>query len=275
MINTQDLLGSLLQAGATRSGETRVRHAMSEEGLGGANDILGQLLGGAGSGGSILGNLGLGGLGGKAQEMLGGATRSVKQGNPLAIGGLAALAGAFLGGGSGAMKGALGGGALALLGSLAYSVMTKDQNPQGAAPAAGDLPLGLREPEDSREEKILQDRADVLLLAIVNAMKADGVVDGEELSRLSQRLNEVGADQEARDYILDQLRRPIDLDGLIRAVPDKDTGVQAYAASLLAIEVDTDAEKTYLRALARGLGLTSDMVAEIHRRLGVTATVAV
>ena len=62
MINTQDLLGSLLQAGATRSGETRVRHAMSEEGLGGANDILGQLLGGAGSGGSILGNLGLSGF---------------------------------------------------------------------------------------------------------------------------------------------------------------------------------------------------------------------
>jgi uncharacterized membrane protein YebE (DUF533 family) len=50
----------------------------------------------------------------------------VQQNNPLAIGGLGALAGAMLGGG----KGAVGGGLMAVLGSLAYSALQRANQQQ-------------------------------------------------------------------------------------------------------------------------------------------------
>ena len=47
--------------------------------------------------------------------------------------------------------------------------------------------------------------------------------------------------------------------------------VQVYAASLLAIEVDTAAERAYLRDLAARLGLDASAVARVHQALGVAA----
>ena len=42
----------------------------------------------------------------------------------------------------------------------------------------------------------------------------------------------------------------MDLEGLIRRVPSEPLAVQLYAASPLAIGIETDAERQYLRRLA-------------------------
>ena len=60
----------------------------------------------------------------------------------------------------------------------------------------------------------------------------------------------------------------MDLEGLIRRVPSEELAVQLYAASLLAIEVDTEAELQYLRRLAHGLGLEASVVPRVHQCLG-------
>jgi hypothetical protein len=49
-------------------------------------------------------------------------------------------------------------------------------------------------------------------------------------------LREAGANAEALDFILSELKTSMDLDGLIRSVPSEHLPVQLYAASLLAIE---------------------------------------
>lgn len=64
--------------------------------------------------------------------MLGQGTDAVRGNYPLAIGGLGALAGALLGGG----RGAVGGGVLAVLGSLAYSALSKQGGEQGTEAAS-------------------------------------------------------------------------------------------------------------------------------------------
>ena len=48
-----------------------------------------------------------------------------------------------------------------------------------------------------------------------------------------------------------------------------DLAAQVYAASLLAIEVDTDAERAYLARLAQSLALPPAAIAHIHQTLGV------
>jgi uncharacterized membrane protein YebE (DUF533 family) len=170
------------------------------------------------------------------------------------------------------MKGALGGGVLALLGGLA---MTALRNQTGAASGPGQLakeaPLGLREPQDPAEEAELERTAQLVLRAMINAAKADGQIDAGEMQRIVGRLEEGGADDEARDFVLDEMRKPEDLDGLIREGRSPEVAVEVYAASLLAIEVDTPAERDYLRRLAERSNLDAGTVRRVHEALGAPA----
>lgn len=278
MFNARDLLGALMQAGVSQSANDRLGHAMGPQGLGRADspfgEILGQVPGGGGRGqgqrqgqGGGLGDV-LGGLMGKAGGMVGDATAAVKGGNPLAVGGLAALAGALLGGGGDAVKGALGGGLLAVLGGLAMNVL-KNQASAGQGQTLGAAPLGLRAPESAGEEAVLEERALVLIRAMVSAAKADGQIDAAERGRIAGQVKESGAGAEALEFLMAEMQRPQDVVGLVAQVRGPEEAVAVYAASLLAIEVDTAAERDYLARLSRSLGLDADAVGEVHRTLGV------
>jgi uncharacterized membrane protein YebE (DUF533 family) len=106
---------------------------------------------------------------------------------------------------------------------------------------------------------------------MINAAKADGQIDRGEMQRIGGRLEEGGADDEARAFVLDEMQKPEDLDGLLGDVRSREVAVEVYAASLLAIEVDTPAERDYLRRLAGGLGLAPTTVQRVHEALGVSA----
>ena len=121
------------------------------------------------------------------------------------------------------------------------------------------------------EEQELEQRALLIVRAMVNAAKADGQIDGQEIERISAKLGEAGSDQEARAFLAQELQKPIDSDAITRQVSDPQLAVQVYAASLLAIEVDTAAERAYLRDLAARLGLDASAVAHVHQALGVAA----
>lgn len=277
MFDPKVLLDTIMQSGVSSTGTDRMKHALGEKGLGGQGGLLSGLLGGGQQGGGLLAGLfgggsqaaggGLGALADKVKGMLGGSS-SGGSGGQMALGGLGALAGALLGGGGGAVKGAMGGGMMALLGSLAVSAL-KGMNRPLAAEDAHQMPLGLREPQDEREEKELQDNALIILRGMINAAKADGQIDRDEIQRITGKLQEAGADAAARDFVLGELGKPSDLDAILKAVPNREVGAQVYAASLLSIKVDTPAEKDYMRRLAEGLDLGPEAVFNLHQVLGV------
>jgi uncharacterized membrane protein YebE (DUF533 family) len=289
MIDARDLLGRLMQSGMAGSASDRIAHGMGPQGLGQPGNPLGGLLGGllgggggaGGTGGGLGGALGgllgqgggrgggLGGLAGEAEAMLRGPGGK----DALAMGGLASLAGAVLGGRTAGMGGAVGGGLLALLGSLAFSALK--QRDAGAAPMseadlAREAPLGLREPQTPAEEAELQNTALLAIRSMIDAAKADGAIDGGEMGRIMGKLKELGTDDGARDFVMNELQKPLDLDGLVASVKSPEVAVQVYSAALLAIEVDTSAEKEYLQKLAQGLGLDAETVGRVHQALGVT-----
>jgi uncharacterized membrane protein YebE (DUF533 family) len=282
MLDARDLLGRMMQAGMSGSAPDRVSHAMSPRGLGQSGSPLGDLLGGllGGGGGTQAGGGGPSGQGGladlarRAEEMLGAPSGSVRNTlqdkNQLAMGGLAALAGAVLGGRHG-MGGAVGGGLMALLGSLAFSALKGKAAAAQTDPGelAQEAPLGLRQPQTPDEEVELQSTALLALRAMISAAKADGAVDGGEMSRIMGKLHESGTDSEARDFVMSELQKPLDLDALVRDVKSPEVAVQIYGASLLAIEVDTAAEREYLQRLANALGLDGETVERVHASLGL------
>jgi uncharacterized membrane protein YebE (DUF533 family) len=54
-------------------------------------------------------------------------------------------------------------------------------------------------------------------------------------------------------------------------IPNREVAAQVYAASLLAVEVDTAAERQYLEQLAQRTGLHPAVVRHIQETMGAAA----
>jgi uncharacterized membrane protein YebE (DUF533 family) len=105
---------------------------------------------------------------------------------------------------------------------------------------------------------------------MINAAKADGKIDEGEAHRIVGKLQEAGADADGQRYVLELMRRPMEIETLISAAEGHpNLAAELYAASLMAIEVDTPAEQTYLRKLASGLGLTPEVTRRIQEMVGL------
>lgn len=260
MANFTDILGVLLKAGMSPSSTNRAGSALGGgQGQGGLGDLLGglgQMMGGGGQSGARAGAGGLGGV-------LGGLLNSLGN-NRSALGGLGALAGAILGGGKGSTMGAVGGGGLALLASLALSALRQ----AGQQPAQ--TPQALQEAESPAQQQALEHEARIIVQAMINAAKADNRIDEAEVERIIGKLGEDGLTQEEKEAFIAEANKPMDLQGVIASAGgDLQLAAQIYAASLLAIEIDTDAERQYLQQLAQGLGLPAEVIAHIQNSMGL------
>jgi uncharacterized membrane protein YebE (DUF533 family) len=253
MAGFADILGALVQSGMSQSSTKRLTNAFGAGG-GSLSDIVGglaKMVGGAG------GQSQSGGLGGMLGDVLGNLSN-----NKAALGGLGALGGALLGGGKSSAKGAVGGGALAMLASLAFSALKS----AGQAPAQP--PKALLEVQTPEQEKELDEEANLLVKAMINAAKADGAIDQAELQKIIGKFEEDGLSQDDKDFFMVESARPLDISGLIAAAAGRpDLAAQIYAASLLAIEVDTAAEEQYMQKLASGLQLAPATVSYIETTL--------
>ena len=106
--------------------------------------------------------------------------------------------------------------------------------------------------------------------AMINATKADGQIDEDEINRIIGKLKEIGVGVEAEHYLMTQMQQPMETEKLIAAAKGQpELAVQIYGASLLAIEVDTPAEKNYLDQLAAELGLSPQVTGRIQELVGM------
>ena len=257
-----DLLGGLLQKGMSKSTSNRMGNAL---GVGGASnsmtDMIGGLAGmfGGPSASPSPGGGSLGGIGGVVGEVLGGLGQ-----NKAAVSGIGALIGALIGGGQRSALGAIGGGGLAMLASLALSALKK----AGQKPTM--MPSGLVEPQEPKDFQARDEEAKILIKAMICAAKADGKIDEQEAQKILGKLQEDGLTEAEKQWFLKEVQKPLDISELVAFAQGRpEIGAQIYAASLLAIEVDTPAEREYLQTLAQELQLDPEVVNHIHQALGV------
>lgn len=191
----------------------------------------------------------------------------------LAAGGVAGgLAGILMGGKTSKKlaKGALKVGGTAALAGLAYKAYTQWQASQqaGAAseappmkditPAAEGTPF-LPKPAAQRDAMSL-----AILRAMIAAAKADGQIDAEEQRRIFAKLDELALGTEEKAFIIDELRKPLDIDSVVRAATTPELAVEIYAASCLAIDPDDPSEQAYLAMLASRLKLDPGLKAAVE-----------
>jgi uncharacterized membrane protein YebE (DUF533 family) len=194
-----------------------------------------------------------------------GEVTQLARDNPIATGAIAAV---LLGTGAGrALTGtALKLGGLAAVAGLAYKAYQNYQS--GKAPADEGVEI-LPPPADTAFDPKLapqgeDDFALTLVRAMIAAAKADGRIDAEERKHIGDKLKLSGFDGEAEAFLMAEMEKPIDIDGLAASARTDAQKVEIYAASRLAIDPDTRAERGYLDMLAGRLKLPDALVEHVE-----------
>lgn len=267
-MNIGDVLGAIMQSGISRSSNGRLQHALGAGSRGTSGGLTAIFVGTGESGGlgqslsqMLAGSRGLGFMLG---NLLGDAGQAVGGKQNLALYGLGALAGGLLGGRERPMQGAVGGGVMALIGAVAFAALKKSGNSQPV------VPLGLRAPQSTGEKMELEQQTVLVFRAMVNAAKSDGRIDRREKQRILGKLQEMGVDPDSREFVRTEMNQPMNTESIVLATTGRpELAASLYAASLLAIEVSTAAEKEYMGKFAAKLGLDRVVVEHLEKAVGL------
>ncbi|MGE0210198.1 MAG: tellurite resistance TerB family protein [Parvibaculaceae bacterium] len=247
MIDAQKLLDQFLGGGNAGRGDPRQGAARQNGGLGDIAGRLGGLSGGMGglAGGAVAGSL--------AAILLGS-----KGGRKLA-------------------KNAVTMGGMAVLGGIAYKAYRDWQASKGMQSTVPPEPQGMKDvtpaPEGTPFLPAPEKERNALGLALITAMiaaaKADGHIDAAEQQKIFGRIDQAGLGAEEKAFLMDELRKPLDIDAVVKAATSTEVAAEIYAASVLAIDPDDPAEQAYLSMLASRLkldpGLKANIEAEVAR----------
>ncbi|AVP97335.1 DUF533 domain-containing protein [Ahniella affigens] len=113
---------------------------------------------------------------------------------------------------------------------------------------------------DAEQEAVL------LVQTMIAAAHADGRVDASEQQRILARAESSGLDTATCFFLKGALNQPISLDQ-IAAQTRPDQVDEVYAAALLAMDADTEAERAFLRQLGQKLGMDDARRLAIHEAL--------
>ena len=86
---------------------------------------------------------------------------------------------------------------------------------------------------------------------MISAANADGFIDADERANIINKLRSVDLDKEEHEFIVHELLAPKPVEELLSAVKTPEMARQVYTVSLMAIDLDTQTERDYLRDLAR------------------------
>ena len=100
-----------------------------------------------------------------------------------------------------------------------------------------------------------QARAQALVVAMVQAAKADGLIDDDERGRIIGKVDTLGLDDDEIKFVIDEIRAPLDVDKVVKSSTGPEMAMELYTASSVAIDVDHPAERAYLDMLAARLGI--------------------
>jgi hypothetical protein len=139
----------------------------------------------------------------------------------------------------------------------------------GAAPAPPPPPPGTVCAATGSSVADPQQEAVVLIRAMIAAANADGVIDAKERAAILERLKTAALSAEEHQFIVHELLAPQDTDQIVAAVTSPAMAAKVYTVSVLAIDVDTEAERTYLQTLARRLNLDAAATGAIHQQCGL------
>ena len=199
-------------------------------------DALGKKSHGTSSSSGKLKTLGAGAVGGGLLGMLMGSKKSQNIAKKMGVGALKV-------------------GGAAAVGALAYKVYNDWQAKQN--------PQAISETFDQNDNL----HNTLILQAMIAAAKADGHIDSAELARIEQALDNMGADQQVRQLVQQEMNKPLDPAKIARLAKSPQQASEIYLASLIVADEQNFMEKAYLQELAKQLNLAQEVVAQLEQQV--------
>ena len=134
------------------------------------------------------------------------------------------------------------------------------QNRGTPAAASGSVPTLPSASETAGE-------AALMIHAMVAAANADHRLDADERGRIERALVKADLSEATRLFLRRELEHPWSLAQLVESANTPELARDVYLASLMAIDIDQDAESNYLARLGERLGLAADTVVELQSLL--------
>jgi uncharacterized membrane protein YebE (DUF533 family) len=247
VMHTSDLLEQLLRAGQGSMAQQRGGGASAQGGLGDLGGLLGGLLGGGAS------NAGAG-----------------------SMGGLGGLLGGLLGAGSpmgGAPQSRSGGGtnyaALASLGMMAFQAYQAWQRSQAAQQQQA--PQTAMRTVDMLAGPEVEEHSHAILRALIAAAKADGRIDDTEKQMISTEIGRHTDDPQLQQWLDEEVAKPLDPAEVAQSATDSGMAAEMYLASVMLVDDQQDAERSYLDELAAALGIEPDLQVHLEQQAHGTA----
>jgi len=175
-------------------------------------------------------------------------------------------------------KTALKAGALAAVGGLAWKAYQQYSANKTQQPAQGNrfnyVPQAIPE---QRFEQIVEDTSSdngqlLIMRAMITAAYADGHIDANEQQRIFAQVEQMELSVEDKASLFDELRNPLALDALVAQVPDSETAIEVYTASMLAIDTNQLASQQFLDQLANKLFIPTELRQAIHQQTAQSVT---
>lgn len=195
--------------------------------------------------------------GGKGQSQGQNKSGGVDMGSLLGGGALGLLLGSKRGrrmGGS-----ALKYGAIAGIGVLAYKAW---QNRGDGQPEQQQ-----GQPMEQLQGATQEQRSLALLQAMIMAARADGHIDDQERSLITEQINQLGADDEMNRWVEQQLQAPLDAEALAKQADSPQAAREMYLISVAVIDDQNAMERAWLDQLGGALGLDAALRGELERQV--------
>lgn len=209
-----------------------------QQGGGGLGSILGGLLKGGGTGSASAGG-GLGGLLGGLGGLLGGAPRS---------------------GTTQARSGGMNYAALASLGMAAFQAYQAWQRQQATAPQAAIQTVDQLTGPDAEAH------SHAVLRALIAAAKADGNIDEQEQQMISAEVGRHTDDPQLQQWLDAEVAKPLNAADFAEYARDPAVASEVYLASVMLVNDQQAAERTYLDELAGQLQIDPQLQLHLEQQ---------
>jgi uncharacterized membrane protein YebE (DUF533 family) len=151
---------------------------------------------------------------------------------------------------------------MGLLGMMAYKAL---RGSLGGSSASAQAPAQAQAYVPDTPQQQAND-AEIIITAMIDAAKADGQVDADEFQRITSSLKQNGLAQDGMNYVIQKLQGPMETAKIVAAVKGRpQLAAEVYSASLMAINVDTEAERKYLAKLGKAMGLSTQVMNNIEQ----------
>jgi len=107
----------------------------------------------------------------------------------------------------------------------------------------------------------------LLMRAMIAAAHSDGHIDDTEQKKIFAQVDSMDLSVAEKATLFDELRAPLTLLELTRQVPNAQTGIEVYAASATAVDLNEHASQEYLQSLAQQLCIPSELSASIQQQI--------